>query len=318
MAPRDTSEATRRGERLRQLVGGLGNEPPPALFRATALPNIWTGATAGCAVILKRSRRPCEALVYRYLVQAHGLPGPGLLHASEAADGDGCWLLLEPVACTPPGLSPRSATHWWQNPLRRDRAVIRLAAVHAQFWNRPELVDDFDWLRRYEADDFWTALDQLTAVDGHAPLSGQLLGQLASAAEMLVAGPESLIHGSFTVDNVGWHGDEPVFLDWERAAWATPYADLGRLFTRFEVVDGTPVWTTHAAWRGQLLDSYRAAIEAVAGVRLDLHALALDVRNAMLWELAVDLLRLRRRPDEPAREEDERTLGLLENLADQP
>ncbi|MBI2300076.1 MAG: aminoglycoside phosphotransferase family protein [Armatimonadetes bacterium] len=293
--------------------------PDRAHFAPTALEQIWTGDICGTPVVLKRSEHALEGLVYRHLVPAHGLPAPALVAAREDPAGDGCWLVLEPVSCTPPGLSPRSPTHWWQNAERRDRALTLVAAFHGQFWNRPAALAEQTWLPRYTADHFWSALDLLSRPpEGFVPLSEPYLGQLASAAEMLIAGSATLIHGSLNIDNLGWRGASPVLLDWERTAWGTPYADLGRLFTRVEALDGRPVPFTERAWIPPLLELYRAGVAAVADVDLRPEALALDVRNGMLWELAVDLWRQTR---EPARG-DARKYGLArlaaEELAAEP
>lgn len=293
--------------------------PGPPVFESTALPNIWVGRPCGTEVVLKRSERPLEGLVYRYLAAPHHLPAPGLLELSPDLGGDGCWLVLEPVECTPPGLSPRAPTHWWQSAPRRDRALTMIAALHARFWNRADIRDELTWLPRYGPASFWSALDDLSRPrDGWTPLSGQVLGQLASGAEMLIAGPETLIHGSLTANDIGWRGQTPVLLDWERTAWATPYADLGRLFSRWET-DGEEVsLLTDPAWRRPLLELYRAVIETIVNTDLDAETVALGARCGMLWELAVDLHRAARDPEPAGRAAYEQTLRVAEELADEP
>ncbi len=306
------------GEILAELAAA--QQPRPPRFEATALHHIWLGRRLdGGPAILKRSRTDREARAYRELLGPQALPAPTLYHVAPDLGGQGCWLLLEAVAITPPGLSPRSATHWWQNPLRRDRAMVMLAALHARFWNRPEALADCGWLTRYGHEDFWNALEVIqTPPAGWTPLSQGYLGQLASAADMLTAGPSTLVHGSFHPNNVGFREDTPVLLDWETVAWAPPVVDLGRLLTRYELVDGQPALLAPPAWRPALLEVYRTTVEAATDETLDALHLAVAVRGAMLWELAVDLWTQVRRGPEADREAYERTLRLAEELADEP
>lgn len=303
------------------LLNGLGDQVEPGLpgFQPTGLPHIWTGRVAGASVVLKRSVGSREALVYRRLGAGHHLPLAELIAAYCCAD-DGCWLLLEPVECPPPGLSPHMATHWWRNPHRRDRVVTMLATLHAQFWNLRRELSAYPWLRWYRADDYWQALDQLgRPPDGWPPLSHQYLGQLASAAEMLIAGPLTLIHGGLQPEHVGWRGITPVLLDWEEAGVASPFVDLGRLLTRGERdADGRLQWYTRPhEWR-PLLQQYRAGINTVANLELSAESVSLGVRNGMLWELAVDLHLASRSPAAGDRETYEATLTAAEGVADEP
>ncbi len=294
--------------------------PRSPAFRATAVPTIWTGnQVCGRPMVLKRSRRAAEGLFYRHLAGNGDLPAPALLHLAPALSDEGCWLLLEPVVCTPPGLSPRSPTHWWQNPARRDRAVVMLAALHARFWNQPAAVAHCPWLRRYEAEDYYGALERLAEGNPGWPVpSSSLLGQLASGADMLAAGPATLIHGDFVPDHVGWRGDTPVLLDWERVAWGSPYTDLGRLFSRFDLDDGRVVSHTPHSWRVELLSLYRATVEAVVGLDQSPETLAAYVRHAGLWELAVDLWLAARDPERGERQRYTEALTAAEAWADEP
>lgn len=294
-------------------------QPREPWFEPTALRNIWTGQRFGMPLVLKRSRADREALVYRHLAKICTLPAPTLYHAAPDLHGDGAWLVLEPVTCTPPGLSPRAATHWWQNPARRDRAVVMIAMLHGQFWNQPERVAAYDWLARYEPEDWWTALEDLERTPpGWTPLSRNYLGQLASATEMLLAGPETLIHGSFHPDNVGWRDQTPVLLDWESVSWTTPFADLGRLFTRLDFAAQPPAPLTPVDWRRPLLETYCTTLEVIADVDLTPDALATDVRHAMLWEWAVDLWLQARDPVPGNRDRYEAVLLAAEQLVAEP
>ncbi|NUQ01053.1 MAG: phosphotransferase, partial [Armatimonadetes bacterium] len=207
----------------------------------------------------------------------------------------------------------------WQNPRRRDRAMVMLGALHGRFWARPALLAALAWLPRYTADDFWQALELLERPPrGWTPLSRGYLGQLASGAEMLIAGPDTLIHGSFHPNNVGWRADSPVLLDWEKVAWGPPFADLGRLFTRLEEVDGRLTPLVPPAWRAELLAAYATTIEAVANERIEASVVAVQVRGAMLWELAVDLLTELRAGERGNSTRYERFLHYAEAEADEP
>ncbi|MCC7494020.1 MAG: aminoglycoside phosphotransferase family protein [Fimbriimonadaceae bacterium] len=294
-------------------------QPRPPRFMPTALPHIWLGQRAGGGrAVLKRSRDAGEERAYRELVLPHSLPAPDLYHAAPDLSGAGHWLLLEPVDVSPPGLEPSSATHFWQHARRRDRAVVMVAALHARFWNRPAELADCPWLRRYEAADYWRCLEALQQPPPGWPVLGPgLLGQLASGAEMLAAGPQTLIHGSLHANNLAWRGEVPVLVDWQTVAWAPPFCDLGRLFTRVDRSASAPRLETPVAWQVPLLRIYQATIEA-SGISLDAAALAHDLRHAMLWELAVDLWLESRQADPARRPVYERSLHLATQLAADP
>ncbi len=297
-----------------------GQHPRPPAYRPTAHRSIWIGDRWGEAkVILKRSRAEREGLFYEQLPRRFPLPCPTFIKATADLSGHGCWLLLEAVDCTPPGLSTRSATHWWQQPERRHRAVTMLAALHAQFWNRPEWPAAMPWLPTYGADQFWSVLEQLDPPpSGWQSCSTALLGQLASAAEMLVTGPQTIVHGSFHPDNVGWRDDDPVLVDWEQVSWTSPYVDLGRLFTRLDPAAEEPTPLCPPAWREPLLESYRAALLAQLDESFDLPGLRLDVRNGMLWELAIDCWFQTREPGSGDRAAYHQLLRFAESVADEP
>lgn len=297
-----------------------GQQPRPPAYRPTAHPSIWVGDRWGEArVILKRSRAAREGLFYEQLAGRYPLPCPTFIKAAADLSGRGCWLLLEAVDCTPPGLSTRSATHWWQYEERRHRMAAMLGALHAQFWNDDAFAVAYDWLPTYRADQFWSVLDQLDPPPADwTPLSMALLGQLASAAEMLVTGPQTLVHGSLHPDNVGWRDEDPVLVDWEQVSWTSPYVELGRLFTRLDPVADDPEPICPAAWREPLLETYRATLLGQLDESFELTGLQLDVRSGMLWELAIDCWFQARDRLHGEKRIYERTLRFAEMVADEP
>ena len=297
-----------------------GQHPRPPAFRPTAHPNIWIGDRGGqAAVILKRSRAAREGVFYEQLPRHYALPCPTFIKATADLSGRGCWLVLEAVDCTPPGLSALSATHWWQHEGHRHRAVAMLGAMHAQFWNDPDFADQHPWLPTYRADQFWSVLEQLDpAPEGWQRLSAALMGQLASAAEMLVTGPQTLVHGSFLPDNVGWREDDAVLVDWEQVSWTSPFVDLGRLFTRLDPAVAEPRPICPPSWRAPLLQTYRSTLLAQLDEALEPASLRIDVRNGMLWELAIDCWVQAREPESGDREQYHKLLRFAESVADEP
>jgi len=297
-----------------------GQHPRPPAYRPTAHPNIWIGDRWGVAqVILKRSRAEREGLFYEQFIHRYAVPCPNFIKATADLSGRGCWLLLEAVDCTPPGLSTRSATHWWQQPEPRHRAVSMLAAMHAQFWNESDLLAAHPWLPTYGTDQFWSVLEQLERPPtGWMPFSVGLMGQLASAAEMLVTGPQTLVHGSFHPDNVGWREEDPVLVDWEQVSWTSPYVDLGRLFTRLDPAEEEAIPICPPAWRLPLLETYRSALLAELDESYELAGLRNDIRNGMLWELAIDAWFQAREPRTGDPRAYHKVLRFAEQVADEP
>ena len=304
---------------VQQILTQLDCGQPAAPFRPTATGAAWTGALPdGTAVVLKRADHSAEAQFYRTIAGRYAVPAPGVLGRRGGAADQTSWLLLESVTCAPWGLSPRSATHWWQAPRRRERLMVALASLHGLFWDRPEALDGCRWLPRYDAGAFWSALDRLAAPPaGWTPLSQSLLGELASSAEMLIAGPATLIHGRCVAEHVGWRGPSAVLLAWGHVAWTTPYADLGRLLAQLDPTVAEPTPICPAAWRHELLATWRAGVEAYLNRSLDPGSVARDARGGTLWELAVDLWRLLAAPCATDRQRWDALLRHTEAVADE-
>ncbi len=161
---------------------------------------------------------------------------------------------------------------------RVETALVRLARLHARYWNGDEL-DRMDWLGRpavsgvdqVSAERFGALWPQLVNSGAYELSSIQLrLGELLRTKmdgvyEALHAGPESLIHADLHQENLFFDGSEPVFIDWALAERANPAKDVAKL-TASCLEPGTARWE-----QGGLIRRYVRALDAegVAGVSFE-------------------------------------------------
>ena len=125
---------------------------------------------------------------------------------------------------------------------RVDRALLRLAGLHAKYWESPEL-EGMEWLAhparngvdqvsaaRFDA--IWPRMVasgayELSAAQLH--LGEMLRTKMDGVYEALHDGPESLIHTDLHQENLFFDGVEPVFFDWALAERASPAKDVAKL-----------------------------------------------------------------------------------------
>ena len=125
---------------------------------------------------------------------------------------------------------------------RVERSLVRLAGLHAMYWESLRL-DQMDWLG-HPAE---TGVDQVSAArfgriwprmvasgayslsPAQLHLGDMLRTKLDGVYEVLHAGPESLIHTDLHQENLFFDGVEPVFIDWQLAERASPAKDVAKL-----------------------------------------------------------------------------------------
>jgi thiamine kinase-like enzyme len=154
-----------------------------------------------------------------------------------------------------------------------------LAALHATWWNDPELatlawlpaIDALDrgpaWFRARRRSFLERFASRLDASE-HAAL--ERADTLARRADGWFAGaPETLLHGDVHLDNVVFDGADPILLDWARAARGPAEVDLAEvLFGIVEPADRAAVraeYERELRRRGVTIDAAGADRRLAAG-----------------------------------------------------
>lgn len=130
------------------------------------------------------------------------------------------------------------------------RAVANLAALHAQWWERTDLLDRHDWLAPVTQDTtLWEGLareqleSNLERALRHPDLknlyTNERLALIHRLAErwkethaQVESLPQTLIHGDFGTHNFGYRElngkEQTVLVDWDQIGVGTPGMELGR------------------------------------------------------------------------------------------
>ena len=130
------------------------------------------------------------------------------------------------------------------------RAVTNLAALHAQWWERSDLLDRHDWLAPVTQDTtLWEGLarEQLESnleraarhpdlrhlyTDERLALIRRLAERWKETHAQVESLPQTLIHGDFGAHNFGYRElngkGQTVLVDWDQVGVGTPGMELGR------------------------------------------------------------------------------------------
>jgi hypothetical protein len=130
------------------------------------------------------------------------------------------------------------------------RAVTNLAALHAQWWDRTDLLERYDWLAPVDQDaTLWEGLARETMdsnferaalhpelrhlyTDDRKVLIRRLAESWKETHSRIEALPRTLIHGDFGAHNFGYReldgAGQTILVDWDQLGVGTPGMELGR------------------------------------------------------------------------------------------
>jgi len=186
-------------------------------------------------------------------------------------------------------------------------AVDSLAGLHAAHWNTPSL-DALGWLPRLDEDNRAAMLGALLPFVWPQALErvGGLLGEraraegsrlstsLARLGGILAAGPRTLQHGDFRLDNMFFglsDGSPFALVDWQACYRGRGGADLV-----YFLIGSLPP-EDRRTWEDALIGRYLQGLRD-RGVKYDVDECRRDMRAAALYQFAVTILLLSGAGDE--------------------
>jgi Ser/Thr protein kinase RdoA (MazF antagonist) len=180
-----------------------------------------------------KQRRDREPLVYRQLLAGRALPVPAFYGAEWDAACARHELVLEHVDAW--SLKYHALEHWIT-------AARRLAVLHAHFRERPEALQDAEFLLRLDGEYVRAWSERaFAAVGGVSVVLGQRLrrtvGDGGVVAQLVASAPSTLVHNDFSAKNVlADTSSAPAricFVDWEMAGSGCGLLDVAHLIHGF-------------------------------------------------------------------------------------
>jgi hypothetical protein len=203
---------------------------------SSAPPTLVAKLAAGDAAARERVKQGFhkEVMFYRHLAPLSDVRVPKCYYADITPDLTSFVLLMEDLAPCVPGRQADGCS-----PEQADAAVRNLAALHASFWNSPQLTTHAGWLAPMDADTgrflgelMVTSTDQF--VDRYCDRLSQedqsTLRRTAEATGEWAAGlapVASVVHGDYRLDNLMFGDDTSVCaVDWQTTSAGAPTRDL--------------------------------------------------------------------------------------------
>lgn len=205
--------------------------PPTVIAKITGADEVRAGMDAAMGLFAR------EGHFYTEFADQIPLRSPRCYHVG---DGTTTPLLLEDLGHLRMGDQIAGLT-----PTDAERIIDRLAALHARFWEAPEL--SADWLVDPASGTYGRMVVHLVS-SGASALADRFAGQgfddvLATVVarapdwgvvlEHGVSGPKTLTHNDVRLDNIFFdHDGEPIFVDWQAPARTRGTQDIANLLTQ--------------------------------------------------------------------------------------